>query len=129
LLRLLLDTHAILWWWRDDARLAARTRAVIGDRLNDVYVSSVSGLEIATKVRIGKLPIMREPIRRYDELVRDWGFLHLAVDQNHAVHAGLLDGSHRDPFDRLIAAQGLLEGLTIVTRDKEFTIFGCETLW
>lgn len=128
-MRLLLDTHAIMWWWRDDGRLARAAGVAISDRVNDIFVSTVSGLEIAIKVRIGKLPLMAEAVHRYDELVRDWGFLHLPVDPHHAVHAGLLEGAHRDPFDRLIAAQALLDGLTVVTKDPQFRAFGCETLW
>lgn len=128
-MRLLLDTHAGIWWWTDDRRLSTIVRSVIGDPANDVFVSSVTGLEIATKVRIGKLPSMAEHVNRYDRLVLDWGFIHLAVEQRHAVAAGLLAGEHRDPFDRLIAAQALGEGLTVVTRDRAIGSFGCAVLW
>lgn len=128
-MRLLLDTHAIMWWWLDDASLPLSTRGIIGDRSNEIFVSSVTGLEIAIKVRIGKLPTMAEAIHRYDILVREWGFVHLDVTQSHAVSAGLLVGDHRDLFDRLIAAQAISESMTIVTRDPEFAGFGCEVIW
>ena len=67
--------------------------------------------------------------RRFDELVDSDAFLHLPVDRHHAISAGLLDGAHRDPFDRVIAAQALIENLTVITRDRAFADFGCKVAW
>ena len=72
---------------------------------------------------------MREPLERYDDLILRSRFRHLPVDYIHARHAGLMPGNHRDPFDRLLAAQALVEGLTVVTRDPAFAAFDCKTLW
>jgi PIN domain nuclease of toxin-antitoxin system len=92
-------------------------------------VSAVAGIEIATKVRKGKLPTMAEALERFDELVDSDSFQHLPISRGHAIRAGLLEGDHRDPFDRLIAAQALLENLVVVTRDAEIAGFGCKVLW
>lgn len=126
---LLLDTHAAIWWWLDSVRLGgAARRAIIDDNL-PVVVSVVSAIEIAIKYRIGKLPEFGDPQARYATLMANDRFAPLAVTQEHAIHAGLLPGDHRDPFDRLIAAQALIEGLTVVTRDPAFAAFGCDVLW
>lgn len=128
-MRLLLDTHTLLWWWDDDPRLPAIVRDAIADAANAVFVSAASGLEIAIKVRLGKLPQAARRIHLYRESVTDDGFQHLPIREEHAVRAGLLAGDHRDPFDRAIAAQGLIEDLTVATRDPEIAAFGCATIW
>jgi PIN domain nuclease of toxin-antitoxin system len=128
-MRYLIDTHALLWWWLDDARLPRPVRDELGDRGNDIHVSSVSGWEIATKVRLGRLPQMAQRIHDYGLLVTEDGFRHLAVRENHGVEAGLLSSRHRDPFDRMLAAQALIEEMAVVTRDPAFTAFGCEVIW
>lgn len=126
---LLLDTHAAIWWWLDSVRLGGGARRAIIDDDLPVSVSVVSALEIAIKYRIGKLPEFGDPLVRYATLMANDRFTPLAVTQEHAVNAGLLPGEHRDPFDRLIAAQALAEGLTVVTRDPAFAAFGCNVLW
>ena len=128
-MRCLLDTHALLWWWLDDARMPAPVRKVLSDQANNVAVPSVCGWEIANKVRTGKLPQMSAYVPRYDELVSAAGFRHLDLRFEHAIRAGLLRGEHRDPFDLLIAAQAMTEDMTVVTRDPQFAAFGCRTLW
>lgn len=128
-MKLLIDTHALVWWWLDSPRLSSRAKSILADRANDVFVSSVCALEIATKVRIGRLPEMAKHVHKYDSLVRQDGFEHLGINQQQALRAGLMKGVHRDPFDRLLAAQSLDEGLVIVTKDRRIAAFGCETLW
>ena len=125
----LLDTHALIWWWLGDPALSKRAREVIAARTSPIHVSAVSGLEIALKVRAGKLPALAEPVEHFGDHVRDDDFRHLDIRHDHAVRAGLLPASHRDPFDRIIAAQAMIEGLTIITRDQAFEAFGCGTLW
>ncbi|MBY0521235.1 MAG: type II toxin-antitoxin system VapC family toxin [Sphingomonas sp.] len=125
----ILDTHALIWWWANDPRLANGMRALIEDKETTVFVSAISALEIAIKVRLGKLPEMQAHIDQFHEAVRDEGFIHLNLDHRHAVTAGLLSGEHRDPFDRAIAAQGLVETLPIITHDRAFSDFGCKVLW
>ena len=125
----LLDTHTLLWWWLGDRALSTSARALLQDKSGRIYVSAVAGIEIATKVCKGNLPTMVEALDRFDELVENDGFVHLPVDRRHAIRAGLLEGDHRDPFDRLLAAQALAEDLVVITRDAEIAGFGCEVLW
>jgi PIN domain nuclease of toxin-antitoxin system len=128
-LQLLLDTHALIWWWAGDSRLPKRLRALLGDPETIAYVSAASALEMAIKVRIGRLPQMEKRVSDFDKGVREDGFFHLYVRDDHAIRAGLLAGDHRDPFDRTIAAQSLMETLPVVTRDPAFATFGCEVVW
>lgn len=127
--RLLLDTHALLWWWTDDARLSTLARAAISDEANTVYVSAASAWEIATKHRLGKLGEVPQAAPRFAELVAADGFQPLAVQQAHALRAGAWPQDHRDPFDRMLAAQTEIEGLTLVTCDAALAAFGCRQLW
>ena len=126
---LLLDTHAVIWWWTNSPLLGdgARSALVAGDY--PVFVSAVTALEIAIKFRIGKLPVFGDPAADFPAMMIANRFERLPVTENHALSAGLLPGPHRDPFDRLIAAQALAEGLTVATRDPEFARFGCRILW
>ena len=128
-MRLLLDTHTVVWWLLADARLSAPARAVIADPANVVYVSAASAWEVATKVRLEKMPEMAAVISRYEADIEAEGFVPIPIEQRHSLHAGLLEGTHGDPFDRMIAAQALIQRLTVVTRDRAFHDFGCEVLW
>lgn len=128
-MQLILDTHALIWWWGGDARLSDGMRDLMGDSETTVFVSAISALEIAIKVRLGKLPEMESRIDHFHQAVREDGFIDLNFHYQHAIKAGLMPGDHRDPFDRSIAAQGLIEQLPVVTSDRAFAAFGCETLW
>ncbi len=128
-MRYLVDTHALIWWWDKTTRLPDIVIDVLQNRRNVVGVSSVSGWEIAAKVRTGRLPTMAERVHRYAESVSEDGFDHIAIRPDHGVAAGLMEGDHKDPFDRLIAAQALLDGYTVITRDPEIARFGCKVLW
>lgn len=128
-MQLILDTHALIWWWGNDPQLPEGMQDLLSEDETIVYVSAASALEMAIKVRIGRLPQMERRVAQFDEGVRDEGFYHLVVHHEHAVKAGLLPGDHRDPFDRTIAAQGLIEGLPVVTCDPQIAAFGCKTVW
>ena len=125
----LFDTHALMWWWLGDESLSPEAARILKETDETVHVSSVSAIEIAIKVRVGRLPAMHDALMQFDELVRRDSFSHLPISHAHAREAGLLPGLHRDPFDRLIAAQSRLEGLTVITRDPQLAAFGCRTLW
>jgi PIN domain nuclease of toxin-antitoxin system len=128
-MRLLLDTHALLWWLTDDPRLSTRARQVIADTDNEVFVSAASAWEIAAKQRIGKLDEVPDAADRYGELIDADGFTHLPVTHLHALRAGRWRVDHRDPFDRMLAAQSTQERMPLVTRDRAFEQFEIQTLW
>lgn len=127
--RLLLDTHAVLFWWAGSAKLGSRVQEAVGASDASVFLSTASAWEIATKFRIGKLGFVGDPTTHVPRLMEAHGFTFLPVSARHALVAGSLEGDHRDPFDRLIAAQALVEDMTVVTRDPEIAAFGCEVLW
>ncbi|MBI5911580.1 MAG: type II toxin-antitoxin system VapC family toxin [Betaproteobacteria bacterium] len=128
-MKLLLDTHALLWWWKDDPRLSKRAATAITDEANTVLVSAASAWEIATKHRIGKLPGAESAVRKFNELISADGFSHLAISFQHALKAGGFDIEHRDPFDRMLAAQAIIEGATLVTDDATLKLFRVKCLW
>jgi PIN domain nuclease of toxin-antitoxin system len=127
-LRLLLDTHALLWWLLDDAELPAGARAAI-EVAEEVRVSAASVWEIAIKQRLGKLPELALAAAELPSLVRESGFLSLPVEDRHAAAVASLPLHHRDPFDHLLIAQAQLEQLTLVTRDPQFAAYGIATHW
>ncbi|CAK0770315.1 Type II toxin-antitoxin system VapC family toxin [Gammaproteobacteria bacterium] len=128
-MNLLLDTHALLWWFTNDPRLSSKVRNYLLDENNPVFVSAASAWEIATKQRIGKLNGLPEVAKRFAELVAADGFIHLPVTYPHVLLAGSYAQAHRDPFDRMLAAQSYLEGLTLATCDPAFAAFECHTVW
>jgi PIN domain nuclease of toxin-antitoxin system len=128
-LKFLLDTHALLWWWTDDSRLSSAARQAIVDEGNQVMVSAASAWEIATKFRLGKLPHAAQALDRFNELVAADGFEHLPISYLHSLKAGSYTSEHRDPFDRMLAAQADLEKAVLVTLDPVFTGFQCRVLW
>ncbi len=117
-MRLLLDTHVLLWWLFDDPKLSKRARTAIADPTSDVLVSAATAWEIATKHRIGKLPDAGDVPARLPHYLRKAGFMSLPISVEHALFAGSLRGSHRDPFDRMLIAQAELEELRLVSADK-----------
>jgi PIN domain nuclease of toxin-antitoxin system len=127
--KLLLDTHALLWWLDGDERLSDRAKSTIGDGANRIFVSAASAWEIATKVRIGKLPDAVEVAERFSEIIGNQDFDSLPITAEHARQAGLMPGEHRDPFDRMLIAQSQIEGFTLVSNEALFDRFGIRRLW
>jgi prevent-host-death family protein len=127
--RLLLDTHTLLWWAAGDTKLPRRVRAAIMDERHAVIVSAASAWEIATKHRLGKLAAPGPLVGGLLDYLAEQEFLELGVSIRHAQHAGGLPGDHRDPFDRMLAAQAQLEGLAIVSNDEVFDGYGVRRLW
>ena len=125
-MRLLLDTHALLWALATPARLPARTASAIRDPANAVFVSAASVWEIAIKAALGKLTADLDEVARTSIEV---GFEELPVTLAHARRVRELPARHRDPFDRMLVAQALEEGLTIATRDVVIKEYGVPTHW
>lgn len=128
-MRLLLDTHAFLWWLAGDERLSHTARETIADPDHDVFVSAASAWEITTKHRLGKLPSAALVAADVTAQVGGQGFNELVITVAHAQHAGRLPGPHRDPFDRLLIAQSLGEGLVLVSNETAFDQYGIQRLW
>jgi PIN domain nuclease of toxin-antitoxin system len=126
--KLLLDTHALLWWLLDDPSLPAAPRRAI-ERAEAVFVSAASVWEVAIKQRLGKLPELTLAAAELPGLIRDSRFLPLPVDDRHAAAVGTLPLHHRDPFDHLLIVQALAEGLTLVSRDRQLEAYGVRLRW
>jgi PIN domain nuclease of toxin-antitoxin system len=128
-LRTLLDTHVLFWWLTDDARLSAPARQVLANDPEDVHVSVATAWEIAIKAGRGKWPEARWLIDNFEREMATEGFRLLPIEVSHVRSAGLMQVAHRDPFDRLLAAQAMAEDLTIVTSDPALTQLGAACLW
>ena len=127
--KLLLDTHAVIWWMCADPRLSATAREAVRDPENDLLMSAASAWEMATKHRLGKLPGVSAVLDGLAANLRRAKIRVLPIDLDHAQTAGALPGPHRDPFDRLLMAQAHLESLTVVTVDPVFRDYGIAVLW
>ena len=112
-----------------DARLSKRARDIVLDRGSPRFVSAVSAFEISYKVQIGKLDAARPLVDRFDEVCDRAHLQMLSLTATHALLAGRLQGEHFDPFDRLIAAQAIAEGMAVVTIDRHFRMLGVEVAW
>ena len=126
----LLDTHVMLWALSEPARLGRKARKIIENRASQLVVSAASAWEIATKHRLGKLPQADALLGAYSKHLDRLGVSRLPVTEEHALLAGRLEWNHRDPFDRMLAAQAMVESLVIITGDPTFD--GCGgvlTLW
>lgn len=128
-LRLLLDTHALIWWLAGDEALSRRAREAIGDEANSIAVSAASAMEIATKFRIGKLPDAALLARDFEAIVAGQGFAELAITVHHARLAGEMNVAHKDPFDRLLIAQSQAEDMVLVSNEALFDGFAVQRLW
>jgi PIN domain nuclease of toxin-antitoxin system len=128
-LRLLLDTHAVLWWFQGNTRLPMSARAAIDESGAEVFVSAVSAYEIASKHRLGKLPEAATLAPNFERMVAEQGFAPLLLTVRQALIAGDLPLPHRDPFDRLLIAQAIVENLTLVSNEQVFDAAGVQRLW
>lgn len=123
--RLLVDTHALLWWLTDDSALSPTAREALADPANDPLVSAASVWEIAIKRSLGKLTAPDD----LPDRIAEQGFAWLLISVVHAWQVRDLPGHHRDPFDRLIVAQALIERLPVITSDARFNDYGVEVRW
>lgn len=127
--RYLLDTHTLLWWAFDAPDLSPTARGLISDRANTVFVSAASAWEIATKFRLGRLPEAAVLAQDVTGWIEKAGLAELPISLAHANRAGLFPHEHRDPFDRMLAAQGLTENIPIIGKDGSLAPFGVSLIW
>ena len=122
-MNLLLDSHILLWWLADDPRLSRKARRFI-ERADVVYVSAATTWELALKASLGKLKMPEG----FVETVEEEGFTHLPVTPVHAMAVRALPWHHRDPFDRMLIAQAMMEGFRVVTHDNIFKKYDISVL-
>ena len=127
-MKLLLDTHVLVWWLEDPRRLSRRAATILANRDNDILISAAVGWEIAIKVGVGKMK-PRSILQDLDRVLAEEAFSELPITLDAAVRAGLLPLHHRDPFDRLLIAQATEENLTLVSRDKAFRAYDVARVW
>ena len=128
-MRLLLDTHAFLWWLAGDAALSSAAQTAIADTTNEIFVSAASVWEMATKHRIGKLPGIGSIAADLEAAIAGQGFQGVPISLRQAQAAGALPGPHSDPFDRVLIAQAMLEDLVLVSNESPFDAYGVRRLW
>ena len=116
----LLDTHAFLWTARESVRLSDPAKKAIADENSEIFVSPVTAYEIMNKHRIGKMPEYTYIAENYLEIFDNLGAEELLISTKHLHFAGKFDWSHRDPFDRMLAAQAFTEKMTLITNDPAF---------
>jgi len=125
----LLDSHALLWWWFDPDRLSTAARELLSDPATSVLVSAASLWELSLKHHQGKLPELNGAIADLPGLLQADGFEGLPISLAHGLRAGGYSQPHRDPFDRMLAAQSELDRLVLLTADPQLSTFPCQTLW
>ncbi len=129
-MRILLDTHTFLWWITDSPRLSERAREVLADGRNEILLSAASSWEIAIENALGRLEVPGGDVEVViaSEIV-DQGFIALPIEHAHAWRVASLPPHHRDPFDRILVAQALVEGVPILTSDSALARYEVETVW
>ena len=123
-MKLLLDTHVVLWWRADSTHLTTAARQAIASA-DEILVSAASGWEVAIKIGVGKLRLADS----FEWMVDESGFTELAVTLAHTERITTLPLHHRDPFDRMLVAQAQVEGATVVTHDRQFTPYAVPVIW
>jgi PIN domain nuclease of toxin-antitoxin system len=127
--RVLLDTHALLWWLSDDPALTRSARKVIAETKNVIFVSAASAWEIAIKVRLGKLPTAGNLAADFSGYLAREGMEILSISGEHAIRAGLLPDTHKDPFDRMLVAQSQAENMPLISNEALFDSYGIRRIW
>ncbi|MEO7998146.1 MAG: type II toxin-antitoxin system VapC family toxin [Gemmatimonadaceae bacterium] len=128
-MRVLLDTHALLWWLAGDPALTLAARSAIANEDNEIFISAASAWEVSTKHRIGKLPGAGPLIVDFTRVIASQGFVALPISIDHAQLAGALRSAHRDPFDRMLAAQAMAEKMAWVSNETAFDALPVVRVW
>jgi PIN domain nuclease of toxin-antitoxin system len=127
--RVLLDTHTLIWAKISPKSLSRQVAKIMADPLNEIFVSAATAWEIATKVRLGKLPGADSLERDFLATMEESGYTLLPIDAESALRAGRHTADHGDPFDRIIAAQALAMDIPILSTDTKMELFGVRRLW
>lgn len=127
--KVLLDTSTTLWWFAGDAKLSTTARNLLSLETTIGLVSAASAWEICAKVRIGKLPTGHDLCENFLSIMTEHQFEPLAITVEHGRLAGRMPGTHKDPFDRILAAQALVEDIPLLTNDPAFAAFGVKVVW
>ena len=125
----LLDTHSLVWAFLDSFSLSKKSKKIIEDSKNEVYISPVSSWEISIKYHLGKLNEDENLFKKYKKYVIDSNFMEITINSNHSLKAGSLPKIHKDPFDRMLIAQAQIENMTIITADSSIKKYDVKTLW
>lgn len=128
-MKLLLDTHAYIWWALDERRLSMKAKRTVTAKAAHVYFSAVSAYEMAYKHREGYLPKVAPLLLRLEDDLAERGLIHLPVSIEHGRRAGELADEHGDPFDRILAAQAIVENMLIVSNDEKLSALGAKVVW
>lgn len=128
-MRVLLDTHTLIWAKISPKSLSRQVAKIMADPLNEIFVSAATAWEIATKVRLGKLPGAEGLERNFLEVIEDSGYTLVPIDAESALRAGRLIADHGDPVDRMLAAQSLGSDIPILSKDTKLDVFGVRRLW
>lgn len=128
-MRLLLDTHTFLWWITDSPELSLRVRDAIRDPENELFLSVASAWEIAIKADLGRIHLPDRPDRFIPDQLTKNAVESLPVQMGHALYLSRLPAIHRDPFDRIIVSQSILEKMAVATRDADIAKYKVKTLW
>ena len=129
MVRCLLDTHTLAWWLMDSPNLPIKVRRLLEDADNVVFVSTISAYEMSLKHHRGRWPEVGPLVGAFEEVVAAEGFDLLPLAARHAIRAGSYGPEHRDPFDRMLAAQAVVEGLALVSKDGSMKGMGAEVVW
>jgi PIN domain nuclease of toxin-antitoxin system len=127
-MNLLVDTNALYWWLNEPSRLTRKAEAAITDKSNSVFISAIVPWELAIKTRLGKMKAERL-LEMWDDKVGAERFSDISIDSANSIRAGLLPLHHRDPFDRMLAAQAQATGWAIVSADEIFDLYGVQRIW
>nr|WP_199297153.1 type II toxin-antitoxin system VapC family toxin [Synechococcus sp. FACHB-909] len=125
----MLDSHALLWWWFDPERLSGAVLDLLVDPTSRILLSAASVWELSLKHHQGKLPELAAALADLPGLLQADGFQALPISLAHGLRAGGYSQPHRDPFDRILAAQAELERLVLLTADPQMSSFPCQTFW
>lgn len=128
-MRYLLDTHAFLWWILADPRISPRAAAIIQDHANEIWFSAASAWEIAIKAQLGRITFEDDLVECIPRQVVANGFKHLPIQAKHALQVARLPPLHRDPFDRMLVAQALVEQMVLLSADQAIAKYDVTVVW